>query len=122
MYEAIEAGIMVCLDAIKKFQDEYRHVVVTEVIQDYPQHLVRAQKAVAVVKAGRSDRESVEQQVEQYKGEFRTLSDIMQLFTASRNDLNAVRRRENLKLWRYAVTTAIAILAATALWLRYLTP
>lgn len=43
MYEAVEAGIMFCLDAIKAFQEEHRHLVVTEVIPDYPQHLARTQ-------------------------------------------------------------------------------
>ena len=122
MYEALEAGIMVCLEAIKKFQDEYRWLVVTEVIRDYPQHLARAQEAVAVLKVGRSDRESVEQQVEQYKGEFHALRDIVQLFAASRNDLNALRLRLILKLCGYALTTAIALLGAAALWMRLLTP
>lgn len=56
MYEAAEAGIMFCLDSIKEFREDYRDVVVSDVIQDYPQRCARAQQTLDMVVKGRSDR------------------------------------------------------------------
>ncbi len=43
MYEAVESGIMFCLDEIKDFQEKHSDVVVSEVIADYPDRLARTQ-------------------------------------------------------------------------------
>ena len=59
MYEAAEAGIMFCLDAMKDFRKTYRDLVISEVIADYPSRLARVQTALDLVVKGRSGRTSV---------------------------------------------------------------
>ena len=52
MYEAVESGIMFCLDEIKDFQEKHSDVVVSEVIADYPDRLARTQRIVDMIVAG----------------------------------------------------------------------
>ena len=125
MYEAVEAGIMFCLDEIKAFQEDHRGLVVSDVIHDYHERLVRAQQAVKMIVAGRADRESIEQHVEQYRDEFRAVREIVQLFEVSRDDLSAKkaqqvearqeaeqrRRRDYLRIAVTALMAALGIMA-----------
>ena len=118
MYEAAEAGIMFCLEMVKRFQYDYQDVVVSEVISDYPDRLARAQQAVNKIIAGRADRESVESQVAEYMDEFRTVRDIMEVLEASRDDLNVkraqadgVRRRDYIRIAVMILAAVLALLA-----------
>ena len=112
MYEAVESGIMFCLDEIKYFQEQYKDVVVSEVIADYPDRLARAQKAVAIIVQGRRDRASVEAQVEEYVKEFRVVREILGVFIASRNDLNAKRVQAKALVRRHQTRITVMILVA----------
>lgn len=119
MYEAVEAGIMYCLDEIKAFQEDHRGLVISAVVSDYHKLLVRAQQATDKVVEGRSDRESVAEHVEEYIAEFRAVLEIVRLFEASRDDLSAMRlerdeakRRHNTRIVMMGLGSAIALLAA----------
>ena len=119
MYEAAEAGIMFYLESINAFKMEYKDLVVSEVIPDYYKHLARAQKAVDVIVAGRTDRQGVVEQVEEYMVEFRAVRDIVGIFDAAREDLNAkrsqldeARRRHNTRIALTALGVAVTLFAA----------
>ena len=110
MYEAAEAGIMFYLESINAFKEEFKDLVVSEVIPDYHKHLARAQKAVDVIVAGRSGRASVEEQVETYMAEFRAVRDIMDVFDAAREDLNAKREQLEEAKRRHDAKILMAVL------------
>ena len=126
MYEAVEAGIVFCLDEIKEFQERYSDVVVSEVIADYPDRLARVQRAMTLIVDGRTGRTSVEAQVECYADELRVVREIMEVFKASRDDLNvkraqaeearrnadAVRRRDHTRIAVIILAAVLAFLAA----------
>ena len=112
MYEAVESGIMFCLDEIKDFQEKHSDVVVSEVIADYPDRLARTQRIVDMIVAGRADRKSVEEQVANYAQEFRVVREIMEVFKASRDDLNVKRSQAGVLRRRYHTRIAAMILAA----------
>ena len=92
MYEAAEAGIMFCLDSIKDSGKDYSDIVISEVIQDYPQRLARVQQTLDMIIKGRSDRDSVETHVDAYMEEFRMVRDTLRVCDASRDDLNIKRK------------------------------
>ena len=110
MYEAAEAGIMFCLDSIKDFGEEYRDLVISEVIHDYHERLARAQQTLDMVVKGRSDRNSVESHVDAYMTEFRVVRDTVRLFDASRDDLNAKRVRQVQDHQRFVVRVLVMLL------------
>ena len=111
MYEACEAGITFCLDKIKDFNEEYRDVVINEVITNYSERLARAQQTVGVIVAGRGARDSVEAQVDNYMNEFRVVRGIMEVFEASRDDLNVKRAQAEEARRRHHTRIAVMILA-----------
>ena len=112
MYEAAEAGIMFCLDSIKDFRKDYRDVVISEVIHDYPQRLARVQQTLDVLIKGRSDRGSVETHVDTYMEEFRVVRDTFRLCDASRDDLNVKRKQQIREHQRFVILGLAGILAA----------
>ena len=110
MYEAAEAGIMFCLDSIKEFREDYRDVVVSDVIHDYPQRCAWAQQTLDMVVKGRSDRDSVESHVDAYMEEFRVVRGTLRLFDASRDDLNAIRARQVQDHRRFVIRVLVMLL------------
>ena len=109
MYEAAEAGIMFCLDAIEDFRKTYRDLVISDVIADYHSRLARTQKALDLVVKGRSERTSVGEHVDAYMDEFRVVRETMRLFDASRDDLNA-RRAQQIREYRQFAIRALLLL------------
>lgn len=112
MYEAAEAGIMFCLDSIKDFGKTYSDLVISEVIADYPSRLARAQTALDLVVKGRSERASVGEHVAAYMDEFRVVRDIMRVFDASRDDLNAKRAQQIRAHRQFAIRALLLLLGA----------
>ena len=110
MYEAAEAGIMYCADEIKAFSRTFSDLVISEVVTDYHRMLARAQHAVDFVVRGRSERTSVEEHVEAYMREFRELLEIVQVFDASRDDLNAKRARQVVEYRRFVIRSLLILL------------
>ena len=109
MYEAAEAGIMFCLDSIKDFGKDYSDIVISEVIQDYPQRLARVQQTLDMIIKGRSDRDSVETHVDAYMEEFRMVRDTLRVCDASRDDLN-VKRKQQIRKHRRFMIRMLALL------------
>lgn len=112
MYEAAEAGIMFCVEEIKSFRHEYRDLVVSEVIADYHQKLARTQQAVDHIVKGRSERASVEEHVAFYMDEFRAVRDVVRIFDASRDDLNAKREQKIEDYRRFVIRSLLMLLGS----------
>lgn len=116
MYEASESGIAFALDLIKEFQDDYRDLVVAEIVPDYADMGVRANRARAMLAEGRSNRTSPEGQADRYMNTFRELQGIVDKLQASRNDLNArklaLRREDRRFTTRMVLFVVVPILVA----------
>ena len=114
MYEAAEAGIIQALHEIEDFRDEFRDVVVKDVVDNYLDMLVQSESARELIIKGRADRESVESQTTEFMESFRGLVRTLKTLDAARDDLNAKKRvlvRENRRFW----ITVIGIIGTVAI-------
>ena len=89
MYEASEAGIMVAGRAIASFRNGYPGIVISDVVKDYSNFRLLAKKAQEKVDAGRTNRESVLAQTQEYMKDYRQLRDAVDVLDASHDDLDA---------------------------------
>lgn len=96
MYEATEAGITRAIADVHAFQNNYRDVVVSDVLPRYAEIVALAREAQDELSRGRSGRESVEQQTSGYMKLFVRLRDEVRVLYASQDDLNA-KVREDLR-------------------------
>ena len=96
-YDAAVAGILSARMWIDGFREDYRGVVVKEVVDDYPNIIRRARQARDLVGAGRYDEKADGERIENYLKAFRELRDDVDNLDANRDDLDAKKRD---KLWR----------------------
>ena len=89
MYESAEAGINSVLVWIDQFREDYKNIVVKDVVDDYARILAHTRKAQDLIARGRSDQMSSSDRVSRYMETFRQLRKYSQLLEASRDDLNA---------------------------------
>ena len=89
MYEAAEAGINSVLVWIDQFREDYKNIVVKDVVDDYARILAHTRKAQDLIARGRSDQMSSSERVSRYMETFRQLREYSELLEASRDDLNA---------------------------------
>ena len=89
MYEAAEAGINSVLVWIDQFREDYKNIVVKDVVDDYARILAHTRKAQDLIARGRSDQMSSSDRVSRYMETFRQLREYSELLEASRDDLNA---------------------------------
>ena len=92
MYDVAEAGILYAIDEIGRFQDDYKDVVVSRVVRDYPNVRALAIGAQATLAQGRGNRASAQQQTTEYMELFRQLRDAVRVLDGSRDDLTRVDR------------------------------
>ena len=127
LYEASEAGIMVAGRAIASFRNSYPGIVISEIVKDYPDFRLLARKAQELVDTGRTDRESVRAQTQEYMTTYRQLRDAVDVLDASRDDLEAkleINRKADRQFLLTLVTrialgvVGAAVAVAVALWLR----
>lgn len=114
MYEAAEAGIIHALREMEDFRDEFRDIVVKDVVDNYLDMLVQSEAARDLIITGRAGRESVESQTAEFMESFRALTHTLRTLDAARDDLNAKKRalvRENRRFW----ITVIGIIGTVAI-------
>ncbi|MHB9117845.1 MAG: hypothetical protein ACYC2R_06195 [Burkholderiales bacterium] len=101
IYDACEATIVVLLEEIRQFKEDYRRVAVTPVIKEYTQHLKRAKDANQFIQANTSEHDSREDFYEKSDEHVAALKEIVDLFSSSREELNKQlsEKRENLTRW-----------------------
>ena len=111
MYEAAEAGIQRVVREMRRFQDDYEGLVISEVIPDFAVRMVAAEEALDALSQGRSERTSVEEHAAEYMEMFRGLRASYNLFNASRSDLNAIVRADRATTRRFLITIAVSLAA-----------
>ena len=110
MYEAAEAGIISALDSIRAFRQDYKDIVVGDVVPDYADKLVLAKNAQDLLASGRSGRSSATGQVSDYMDTFRELRTALDKLEVSRDDLNAKITAEAREIRRFALQLALTVL------------
>ena len=114
MYEASESGITHALDLVKGFREDYKDLIVSEIVPGHSGMRRKATKASEMLSRGRVDRDSAENQAEQYMETFRELRDIVETLDASRDDLNA-KRVDGIKADRRFSIRIIVMIVVPAL-------
>ena len=112
MYESAEAGINSVLVWIDQFREDYKNIVVKDVVDDYARILAHTRKAQDLIARGRSDQMSSSDRVSRYMETFRQLSEYSELLEASRDDLNA-KLSEQVKDKRRFIIRCLLILLGT---------
>jgi hypothetical protein len=108
-YEASEAGIIFCIEIINKFQDDYREIVITDVVGDYVNHMTSADNAIKMLQSGRQENFNRDQDHSDRMDAFRDLAKICQILTVGRNELNKIvaRKRSEANRWVLGIIVAI---------------
>ena len=109
MYDAAEAGIISATEAIRVFGQEYRDVVISSVVGAYPNVLLSAKQAQALIAKGRDGRESVLTHASEYMETFGRLREQVALLEVSRDELNSLVRRDQRDSRRFWLRTALAL-------------
>ena len=112
MYEAAEAGIISTLESINRFREDYKNIVVKDVVDNYSSILVKARKAQDLLARGRSDQMSSSERASCYMETFRQLRDDSEMLEASRDDLNAKVSEQVRDNRRFVVRTLLIVFGA----------
>lgn len=110
MYEAAEAGIISTLESINRFREDYKNIVVKDVVDNYSSILVKARKAQNLLARRRSDQMSSSERASCYMETFRQLRDDSEMLEASREDLNAKVSEQVRYKRRYVVRVLLLLL------------
>ena len=94
MYEAAEAGIGYLLELFTTFETDFKDIIVTDTVSDYPEIRALRQAAASELYKGRVDRPSPVEQVRHYMNRYRELKQGVDKLEASRSELNKVKMRE----------------------------
>ena len=114
LYEASEAGLMAAVKSILAVRDRYPDVVISEVVRDYPDSLMRAHSAKKMVVAGRADRKSVLEHTEDYMRAFRELAEDAKRLASNGDDLT-LKQQAAVRSSRAFVLQCIAVVFGGAL-------
>lgn len=121
IYEAAEAGITDALERIGEFKEDYKSLVIVDVIPDWPKILVEADKAREFIVQGRRENDP-EAKFQRYEETFKNLVERCRLLDANRDDLNTKIRQQNLEDERrkaddrrFFFKMGLSILSVTAL-------
>lgn len=109
MYEAAEAGIISTLESINRFREDYKDIVVKDVVDNYSSILVKAGKAQNLLARGRSDQMSSSERASGYMETFQQLRDDSEMLEASREDLNAKVSEQVRDKRRYVVRVLLIV-------------
>lgn len=110
MYEAAEAGINLVLVSIDQFREDYKNIVVKDVVDDYARILAHTRKAQDLIARGRSDQMSSSDRASRYMETFRQLREYSELLEASRDDLNAKQFKEKKAQRRFIISCMLILL------------
>ena len=88
-YDAAVAGIISARAWIDAFREDYRGIVISEVVPTYPDIILRERKARDLVGAGRYDEKSDGERMNDYMEAFRALRADVDVLDANREGLDA---------------------------------
>ena len=109
IYDAVEASIIFHVESFKKFQDDYRKIVITEVVREYPEYKKRINKIVSFIRpVDKENKEEIYQKCLKYNEE---IKEITATLDAAREELNKVIRKERARTQRNTILVIAGILS-----------
>ncbi len=114
-YEAAEAGLLTALDRVKLFQDDYRTIVISEVLPNWTEILTQAEACKAVLVQSRQKGEKRHEDYSLLMSKFRELVQHCSILASSRDELNKkiVQARRHGRQFVVTITIACVTLLAT---------
>ncbi|MER8952572.1 hypothetical protein NKH98_07490 [Mesorhizobium sp. M0833] len=109
-YEAAEAGILMALDEIRSFRTDYKTIVVSEVVPNWPVILTEAQGAVEHLRKSREHGDDRKSDYTRHRDLFRTLKSHCDLLESSRDDLNNKIRGGIRETRRFLLNSGLTVL------------
>ena len=113
-YEALDAGLVFLLEKVKLFQEDYRLVVISDVVPEYSCILARTEEAKELLAQMRADGPDRNDDFERRLKAFNDLKNDVRVLDASREELNKKIRKERRNTIITLLGLAAAILGATA--------
>ena len=109
MYEAAEAGITSLLISIQQFREDYKDIVVREVVPTYGDCIASAREAQELLTRGRSKEATATATASDYMQTFRRLRKGSDSLEDARDDLNAKLADQKLKARQFILRMTIAV-------------
>jgi uncharacterized protein YeeX (DUF496 family) len=109
-YEAGEAGILVALDHVRTFREDFRTVQLTGILPDYLEMMQRCEQARQAMLAVRTDDEDRSNDYELRMTAFATLQDICQKLDVARLEAVKLVRKEQIDNQKFILTVLLSIL------------
>jgi hypothetical protein len=124
MYEASESGLTYFLGLLHAFADDFRKVVITQVVPDYLEILALARETRSMLVEGRLERSSAETHASQYMEMFTKLESKIDILEVGRSELNKIREDQQKGTRRFLLTTGLVaigvIFSGIRLWMWFL--
>ena len=112
-YEAAEAGIIAVLESIKDFKEDYKGIVVKDIVPNYPEINMIVKKATDLLSSGRPEHMTHKEISSLYMDSFRELKRSHETLVANTDDLNAVLRKDITDKRRFLLKTCMAFLGVS---------
>lgn len=112
IYDACEALISLQLKELRTFQEDYRLVVVSEVVKDYQQLMTEAEAASSMIKGTQRGHDGREAYYTQALGYVDTLSKINTILRAARDELNKKLEQRRRESRRWVIGIVVTVIAA----------
>lgn len=109
-YEAAEAGIITCLIKISIFKDDYKRVVISDVVDDWHEILRDCEKCKSELATSREKGDDRSGDFDIHMDAFRLLRDHCAILDASRDDMNKKIRKEQSNQRRFVFNVSVAII------------
>ncbi len=112
-YDAYEVGITYSIEEFRKFKDDYRNVVISEVISDFPQ--IEQEFLETLEFINNTQKETREKVYLECEKRYRNLSQIIKRLDASRDELNKLIKKERRNLILFWLSVIAVVLSAIGL-------
>lgn len=103
-YEALDAGLIFLLEKVQTFKEDYKRVVISEVVADYPDILVYADEVNDLLVQPRQDGDNRDEDFGAREKAFNELRCIV-------NKLDKAREELNKKIWKERRNTILALVS-----------
>ena len=110
-YEAAEAGIIFVIESISRFREDFKNIVIGDIIPSYSDIIIKVRKAQDLLALGRSDEITSSERASRYMETFRELRQADETLEANRDDLNARLSEQVRGKRRFIIRSLLIILS-----------
>lgn len=111
-YEAAEAGIISVIESISRFREDFKNIVIGDIIPSYSDIIIKVRKAQDLLALGRSDEITSSERASRYMETFRELRQADETLEANRDDLNARLSEQVRGKRRFIISSLLIILTS----------